>query len=107
MTETEFNLQIDDILLQIEAAIEDSGADIDYETAGGVLSLTFNDRSKIIINRQTPVKQLWLATRQGGFHFEQQAGRWQEIRSGHEFFSFLEQSIRLQADEPVNLDWED
>lgn len=107
MTESEFNQRIDDILLQIEAAIEASGADIDYETLGGVLHLNFADGSKIIINRQTPVQQLWLATRHGGYHFACVGGRWSEIRNQQEFFSFLEQAIRQQAAEPVTLDWED
>ena len=56
MDESEFNQRVDDILEQIEDAIEATGADIDYETAGGILTLSFEDDSKIIINRQTPVR---------------------------------------------------
>jgi len=39
MNESEFNQQIDDLLMEIEDAIEESGADIDYETVAGILTL--------------------------------------------------------------------
>jgi len=70
MDESVFHERVDDLLLAIEDAVEDSGADIDYETAGGILTLRFADGSQIIVNRQTPVRQVWVATRSGGFHFD-------------------------------------
>ena len=33
------------------------------KSTGGVLTLSFADNSKIIINRQTPLRQVWVATR--------------------------------------------
>ena len=50
MNESEFDKRATDTLLLIEQAVEESGADIDYESAGGVLTLEFNNGSKIIIN---------------------------------------------------------
>jgi CyaY protein len=105
MEESEFNQRVDDILLQIEDAIDDSGADIDYETAGGILTLTFDNDSKIIINRQTPLRQIWIATRNGGFHFGFNDAEqcWQEQHSGKELFAALSQYSTEQAGENVSL----
>lgn len=105
MQEPEFNQRVDEILLQIENAIDESGADIDFETAGGILTLTFDNASKIIINRQTPLRQIWVATRAGGFHFalDQQSGHWLEQDNGTELFSALSHHCSEQAGEAVSL----
>jgi len=105
MTESEFNQNVDDILTQIEDAIDESGADIDYDSVGGVLTLTFEDDSKIIINRQTPLKQIWLATRSGGFHFEYNADKnqWLLENDSQELFDALTQYSSVQAGNSVEL----
>lgn len=105
MDESEFNQRVDDILVHIEDTIEDSGADIDYETAGGILTLNFEDDSKIIINRQTPVRQIWVATRQGGFHFvyHDATDQWQLEGGEQDLFAALSQFCTEQAGEPIDL----
>ena len=105
MDESEFNQRVDNILEQIEDAIEDTGADIDYETAGGILTLSFENDSKIIINRQTPVRQIWVATRQGGFHFDynEDADQWQLEGDEQELFAALSQYCSKQAGESIKI----
>lgn len=105
MDESEFNQRVDDILVQIEDAIEEAGANIDYETAGGILTLSFEDDSKIIINRQTPVRQIWVAARQGGFHFvyNDDADQWQLEGGEQELFTALSQYCSEQAGEPIEI----
>ena len=105
MDESEFNQHVDDILVQIEDAIEDSGADIDYETAGGILTLSFENDSKIIINRQTPVRQIWVATRQGGYHFvyHEDTDLWHLEGGDEELFAALSRFCTDQAAEPIEL----
>lgn len=70
MTETEFNNLVDETLTQIEECLDDAETDLDYLISGGVLTIKCENGSQIIFTRQTPVKQLWLATRRGGFHFD-------------------------------------
>ena len=105
MDESEFNQRVDDILEQIEDAIEATNADIDYETAGGILTLSFEDDSKIIINRQTPVRQIWVAARQGGFHFiyNEDVDQWQREGGEQELFEALSQYCTEQAGEPIEV----
>lgn len=65
-----FHDLIDEAQQQIEDILDDSDLDLDIENSGGILTLVFADGSQIILSRQEPVKQLWVAARQGGFHFD-------------------------------------
>ena len=108
MNESEFNDIIDDIFIEVEDAIEDacdeSGADIDYETASGILTLTFTNGSQIIINRQTPLKQIWVAAKQGGFHFDFYAEKKQWLCGGKEFYAALSEYCTEQAGQAITLE---
>lgn len=107
MNESEFNDIVDDIFVAIEDAVEETcdetGAEIDYETSSGILHLTFADNSKIIINRQTPFKQIWVAARQGGFHFDydEESDSW--LCNGKDLFKALSEYCTEQAGQPVSL----
>ena len=103
MTETEFNSLVDDTLARIEEAIEASGADIDYETASGILTLEFEDGSKIIINRQGATQEVWVAARSGGFHYRWADGAWRNTRDGSELLEALSGFVSQQAGEVVSL----
>ncbi len=107
MTESEFTQRIDDTLIAIEEAIDAAGADIDYESASGILTLTIEaNGSQIIINRQTPVKQLWLATRTGGYHFDwsDEVNGWLRDSDGTPFVQMLQQALQDQGAETIDLD---
>jgi CyaY protein len=105
MNEALFNKRVGDTLLRIEDAIEASGADIEFETAADILTLEFTNKTKIIINRQGAVRQLWVAAKSGGFHYNYDADgeRWVNDQSGTELFAELSRLASEQAGEPVDL----
>lgn len=103
MNESEFNHAVDAQLIAIEEAIEASGADIDFDTVSGILTLEFANGSKIIINRQTPARQIWVATRSGGYHFDLKGESWVDDRSGEDLMERLSRAASEQAGEPVVL----
>ena len=70
MTDAEFETLYSQTLLQIEDAIEAADPDMDYETVNDILTVTCPDGSSIIFTRQTAARQLWLAAKSGGFHFD-------------------------------------
>ena len=43
---------------------------IDYDNVADILTLEFPNRSRIIINKQTPLSQIWVAAKSGGYHFD-------------------------------------
>lgn len=106
MTESEFNDKIDDTLIQIEDALDNSDADIDYETAGGILTITImSNNSRIIINRQLPLSQLWVAARSGGYHFnyDDMSQTWLNDKDQQELFEALSKYCTEQNETPVML----
>ena len=70
MNESEFIDLAEATIEAIQDAIEESGAEIDYDEINGVLTLEFENGSQIIFSKQTPAKQLWMAAKAGGFHFD-------------------------------------
>lgn len=103
MKDTEFHQLADQQLQLIEEAIEDSGADIDFETSGNVMTLEFEDRSQIIINKQEPMREIWLASKSGGYHFSMQQGQWICSKTHHELLSLVKMECEKQAGEEI--DW--
>ncbi|MEO7336555.1 MAG: iron donor protein CyaY [Caldimonas sp.] len=76
--------------------------DIDTLRTGGLLELSFPDNSKIIVNAQPPLQELWLAARSGGMHFKWVAGCWVDTRSQREFFETLSACATEQAGRPLH-----
>ena len=89
------------VLASIEAAadrwLQDDVIDIDTQRTGGLLELSFPDNSRIIINTQPPLQEIWLAARDGGFHFRHVQGRWLDTRDGSEFFEALSRHASAQC----------
>jgi CyaY protein len=63
-------------------------ADIDNQRVGGMITMTFANRSQIIINLQKPLQEVWMATKAGGFHYKFNSC-WRSTREDSEFFSDL------------------
>jgi len=98
MTEIEFAQLADELMLSVEDAIADSGLDIDYESAGGVLTLTIEaENSKVIISRQPAMYQIWLAARSGGFHLSYHDQNWRCTTTGETFETLLNRVCREQG----------
>ena len=107
MTDTEYHHKVDEVFSAIETAIEsaidDEDADIDINASGSVLDLAFEDGSKIVINKQEPLHEIWLATRYGGYHFKFDGEQWFDDRNNVEFISHLVDSIEKQAEIKIEL----
>jgi len=107
MNESEFNDIVDDIFIGIEDAVEEAcdetGADIDYETSAGILTLTFSNGSQIIINRQAPLQQIWVAAKQGGFHFDFNSEKDQWLCNDKELYVALSEYCTEQAGQEIKL----
>lgn len=101
MNDTQFHQLVDLQMQQIEEAIDESGADIDYDISGNVMTLEFEDRSQIIINRQEPMHEIWLASKSGGFHFKLQGDVWICSKTGNELFQLVKDECEKHAGEAI------
>jgi CyaY protein len=89
------------VLAAIEAAadrwLQDDLIDIDTHRTGGLLELVFPDGSRIVVNTQPPLQEVWLAARAGGYHYRHVGGRWLDTRDGSEFFAALSRHASEQG----------
>lgn len=78
LTEARFHDLVDAVQQAVEDIFDDSDLDIDLENSAGVLTVRFENGSQLIFSRQPALRQLWLAARSGGFHFDydEDNGRW-------------------------------
>ena len=100
MNETEFHRAVDAVLARIERSVEASDS-LEVDLEGGILTVTCPDGSRVIVNRQTPNREVWVAARSGGFHFTWRDGEWRDTRSGLELFASLTRILAMQAGENV------
>jgi CyaY protein len=73
MTETEFLDLAESTLDRIETSFDDLNdqdvIDVECKRSGNVLEIEFIDNgSKIIVNSQAPLQEMWVAARAGGYH---------------------------------------
>lgn len=105
LTDAEYHRLAQEALARIEATadrlLQQDVVDIDTTRTGGLLELSFPNGSKIVVNTQPPLQELWLAARGGGFHYRWADGRWADTRDGSEFFEALSQHASTQAGKPV------
>ncbi|MEY4208453.1 MAG: Frataxin-like protein [Pseudomonadota bacterium] len=108
MTESEFLAAAEAVLDDIESRIEQTAdaADVDVECSrsGNVLEIEFIDQSsKIIVNTQAPMQEIWVAARSGGFHFRMKGDLWLDTRDGSELFAALSSLVSAQAGQSLVL----
>jgi CyaY protein len=100
MTDIEYLQHAEALLSAVEASCDrindTSEADIDNQRVGGMITITFANRSQIIINLQKPLQEVWLATKAGGFHYKFHSD-WRNTRAGSEFFSDLSEHASAQS----------
>ena len=97
MNVAEFHQNIEQVWQKIEETLENQDCDVDCETQGSVFTITFEDRSQIVINKQEPLLELWLASRLGGFHFAYKNNDW-VANDGKRFWDSLTEAVAAHGE---------
>jgi len=101
MTDLEYQNHAERALKAVEMAcdrLNDEGdVDIDNQRTGGMITLTFANRSQIIINLQKPLHEIWMAAKAGGFHYKLNGEQWLDTKDGSEFFANLSRYASEQS----------
>lgn len=106
MDESRYQHLADAALHAIETMLEDVDAEVvDLERAGDVLTLTFPERKKAVINTQRPTRQIWVAANARAWHFNYEdtgsdppAGRWVDDKDpSRELFTQIASIVRESA----------
>ena len=101
MTDSEYMDLAEALLKAVERGCDrindESDADLDNQRVGGMVTLTFSNRSQIIINLQKPLQEVWLAARAGGFHYRHDGHAWVDTKGQGEFFENLSRFASEQS----------
>ncbi len=108
MTETEFLTLADAVLRTIETALElpdiVDAVDVECSRSGNVLEIEFVENgSKIIVNSQAPMREMWVAAKSGGFHYRHNGQQWRNTRDDSELFTALSAMISQQGGAEITL----
>jgi CyaY protein len=108
MSETEFLDLAETTLTTIESALDrfndEDVLDVECKRSGNVLEIEFIDNgSKIIVNSQAPMQELWVAAKSGGFHYKRIGEQWINTRDGSELFAALSLLASAQGGAEVRL----
>ncbi|OCG18790.1 MULTISPECIES: iron donor protein CyaY [unclassified Gilliamella] len=99
----QFHTLTDQLFNKIEHFLDDyideHDIDLDYETNGNVITISFPNSSKIIVNTQEPLFQIWLATHNQGYHFDYLNNNWICNRTDKSFDQIFSESVKEQADQ--------
>jgi len=105
LSEARFHDLVDATQQALEELLEDHADDI--EITAGMMTIKFDNGSQLIISRQEPLRQLWLAARSGGFHFDydEESGKWSCEKSEELLGEVLARCVQDQAG--LELDFEE
>ena len=104
MNESEFINEANATIEKIAAAVDAAGLDCDCGLkSDGILEIECDDGAKVIINRNTPVREIWLAAGSGGFHFRRDQGNWVDTRDGVELSIRVSQILGGLAEREISI----
>ncbi|MCU1756853.1 MULTISPECIES: iron donor protein CyaY [Pseudomonas] len=97
LNEARFHDLVDATQQQLEDVFDESDLDVDLENSAGVLTVKFEGGAQLIFSRQEPLRQLWLAAKSGGFHFDydEESSRW-VCDTSEELLSEMVQRLTLE-----------
>ena len=101
MTDNEFMDHAERLLQQLETDCdqlnEQADIDIDNQRVGSMVTLTFPNRSQLVVNLQKPLHEVWMAAKSGGYHYKFKDGHWQDTKGQGEFFENLSRFATAQS----------
>ncbi len=94
---------LEDLMQRMEAL--DALSDLDMDIIDGVFTLEFEDGTHIIINRQEPLEQIWLASPEGPAHYgySEDDAAWLDDKTGEGLIQTLNRVLSQKLDLPINL----
>ena len=106
LSEARFHDLVDATQQALEDLFDETDLDLDMENSAGVLTIKFENGSQLIFSRQEPLRQLWLADKSGGFHFDydEESKKWICEKSEELLGEMLERIVWERAGEKLDFD---
>ncbi|MBV4538585.1 MULTISPECIES: iron donor protein CyaY [Pseudomonas] len=106
LSEARFHDLVDATQQALEDLFDETDLDLDMENSAGVLTIKFDNGSQLIFSRQEPLRQLWLADKSGGFHFDydEESKKWVCEKSEELLGEMLERIVWERIGEKLDFD---
>lgn len=103
LDEKTYRTLVDDTLRRIDAAFESIDPDLaESSISQGALTILFANGQRAIVSPQPPVRQMWLAFRDRGYHFNWDETRWIDDKGeGLELYGLIARLTREMTGEAV------
>ncbi len=95
LTEADFHARADTLWQAVEAALDLT--DCDFDQQGNVFTIECPNTSQLILSRHVPNREIWLAAKQGGFHFQWRDSTWADTRGEWSFWPCLQHCLAAQG----------
>ena len=101
MEDSQYQQLADKALRALETMLDDvDGEDVDLERSGDVVTMTFKDGKRCVVNTQRPTRQIWLAANARAWHFgwDEPSSRWMDDKGqGVELFERVRAIVKEHA----------
>ncbi|MCP4791530.1 MAG: iron donor protein CyaY [Gammaproteobacteria bacterium] len=105
MNEAQYHAQLDNLMMHLEEILDAAESDLDYVTSGGLMTITCESGVQLVVSRQAPLLQLWLASPAGGmrFVFDEAVSTWfQDDETAASFAHVMGHILARFADEELD-----
>ncbi|MEZ4299821.1 MAG: iron donor protein CyaY [Polyangiaceae bacterium] len=103
LSERDFEKLADEELKTLSTALDDVD-DLEADLQMGVLTITFPDGARYVVNSHRAAKQIWGAAELTAWHFDPQPdGRWVASKNGDELWSTVERLLTTKLSRPIKL----
>lgn len=103
MTDTEFHFLADQCFDKLEQAAEQLDLDMDIHRSGSLLTFEILPETEIILNKQEPLHQIWLASKLGGHHFSFIENHWFDERNQVTFIDCIQRVFQSLTEQTLPL----
>jgi CyaY protein len=90
INDEDYNRYVEQTFRSLQNALDAYPDLLDWETHGDILYIRFEDGETVVINKQSPLHQLWFASQEGGKQFEWREEGWFDVRSGESWALVIE-----------------
>ncbi len=98
MDEATFQTLAQGVIGRVTAALDRQDPDVvECVPEADVVKVSFPSGQPFVLNKQRPVKEIWLAADRQAWHFRFDGTAWQDKRSGDELLSTLNKLVKDRA----------
>ena len=105
VSESRFEALADEMLVRLTERLADLESErLDADLESGVLTLTFDDGARYVINSHRAARQIWMAADSAAWHFDWVDGQWLCSRTGANLIEVVAARVGGRLGQNVSFD---